>query len=106
MTQLPSPSTMSSEGCSGSEMARREKELRCFCRGEPLLATYGIDSRGKLFVHVKIYKQNRIYGEIVFEGGIAKLRCRNCLRWHRVIFQERSAELAEVQSTDAQLPIV
>lgn len=87
-------------------MKTREKELRCFCRGEPLLATYGIDSRGKLFVHVKIYKQNRIYGELVFEGGIVRLRCRNCLRWHRVIFKDEAAALAEVQVSDPQLPMV
>lgn len=83
-------------------MARREKELRCFCRGEPLLATYGIDSRGVLFVHVKIYKQNRIYGELVFEGGIVKLRCRNCLRWHRVIFKDTAAALSEDKAPESQ----
>jgi len=84
-------------------MARRkEKELRCFCRGEPLLATYGIDSKGKLFVHVKIYKQSRIYGELVFEEGIVKIRCRNCLRWHRIVFKPNSAALTEVQAPEAQ----
>jgi hypothetical protein len=82
-------------------MARREKELRCFCRGEPLLATYGIDSSGVLFVHVKIYKQQRIYGELVFEGGVVKLRCRNCLRWHRIIFKEKAAALREDQAPEA-----
>lgn len=81
-------------------MPRREKELRCFCRGEPLLATYGVDSRGKLFVHVKIYKQNRIYGEIIFEGGEVKIRCRNCLRWHRVIFHSKEAVLLEDEAPD------
>ena len=83
-------------------MSRREKELRCFCRGEPLLATYGIDSEGTLFVHVKIYKQNRIYGELIFEGGIVKIRCRNCLRWHRVIFKEEAAALKEDQAPESQ----
>lgn len=67
-----------------------------------MLATYGIDSKGKLFVHVKIYKQNRIYGELVFEGGVVKIRCRNCLRWHRVMFQERAAVLTEDQAPEAQ----
>lgn len=76
-------------------MKKSSKELRCFCRGEPLLATYGVDSRGKLYVHVKIYKQNRIYGELVFEDGTVKIRCRNCLRWHRVIFKTQSASLKE-----------
>lgn len=82
---------------------RREKELRCFCRGDPLLATYGVDSKGKLFVHVKIFKQNRIYGELVFEGGTVKIRCRNCLRWHRVIFNNQSVALSEDQAPEAQV---
>jgi hypothetical protein len=86
-------------------MPRREKELRCFCRGNPLLATYGVDSKGILFVHVKIYKQDRIYGELVFEGGIVKIRCRNCLRWHRVIFKEHAAALTEDQAPEAQADI-
>lgn len=81
-------------------MARREKELRCFCSTKPLLATYGIDEKNKLFLHVKIYKQRRIYGEMVYEGGVAKLRCRNCLRWHRVIFRDNSALLSETSSPD------
>lgn len=76
-------------------MRRREKELRCFCSTEPLLATYGIDSRGKLFVHVKIWKQKRIFGELVIEGGVVKLRCRVCLRWHRVVIRHDSAALSE-----------
>lgn len=79
-----------------------EKELRCFCRGEPLLATFGVDSKGELFVHVKIYKQNRIYGELVFEGGVVKIRCRNCLRWHRVIFRPNGVTLSEDEAPEAQ----
>ena len=46
-------------------MSRREvsKELRCFCARKPLLATYGIDTDGKLYIHVKIWKAQRIFGE-------------------------------------------
>lgn len=84
---------------------RREKELRCFCRNEPLLATYGVDSKGKLFVHVKIFKQNRIYGEFVCEEGTVKIRCRNCLRWHRVIFRPRAVSLSETEAPETQTHI-
>ena len=84
-------------------MRRRNKELRCFCRSEPLLANYGLDSKGKLFVHVKIYKQNRIYGELVFSGGTVKIRCRNCLRWHLIIFKEQSAVLTEGQAPEVEV---
>lgn len=74
---------------------RREKELRCFCSRTPLLATYGVDTVGKLYVHVKIWKARRIFGELVIEGGIVKLRCRECLRWHKVHIHDRSASLRE-----------
>lgn len=81
---------------------RREKELRCFCSREPLLATYGVDSKGKLFVHVKIYKARRIFGELVIEGGIVKIRCRDCLRWHVIrIYQDQ----AVLQETHEELPL-
>lgn len=79
---------------------RKEHELRCFCSTEPLLATYGVDSRGVLFVHVKIYKQGRIFGELVVESGLVKIRCRNCLRWHRVRIRRRQAWLSEDQAPE------
>ena len=82
-------------------MARREHELRCFCNGEPLLATYGVDGKGKLFVHVKIWKQRRIFGELVIEGGVVKMRCRNCLRWHTVNIVGRKAELSPSTEPDS-----
>lgn len=78
-------------------MPRREKELRCFCKQKPLLATYGQDSRGKLFVHIKVYKGSRIYHESVVMGGTVKIRCRNCLRWHQVNIVGHVAELTTTQ---------
>lgn len=73
----------------GTLRSRREgtkNELRCFCRGTPLLAMYGLDPDGQLYVHVKIYKQGRVYGETYHTGGVVKIRCRNCLRWNTVTF--------------------
>jgi hypothetical protein len=74
---------------------RREKELRCFCRSTPLLATYGIDKAGAPYVHLKVYKGDRIYGEMVVKGGEVKMKCRNCLRWHRVNITGRAVQLLE-----------
>lgn len=51
----------------------------------PLLATYGVNEEGELYVHVKVFKQDRIYGEILVVEGRVKLHCRECLRWHTVI---------------------
>jgi hypothetical protein len=75
---------------------RSKHDLRCFCRTEPLLAVYGIDEHGQLYVHVKIYKQSRVFGEVIVTGGVVRLRCRECLRWHKVrIIQPGSAVLEE-----------
>jgi hypothetical protein len=65
------------------------------------LATYGIDKRGVLFVHVKIWKAKRIFGELVAEGGVVKIRCRDCLRWHNVRIIDNHAKL---QETHEELP--
>lgn len=59
-------------------------ELRCFCARKPLLAVYGLDEKGHLYIHVKIYKQDRIFGEILITEGKVELHCRECLRWQRV----------------------
>lgn len=71
-----------------SDFRRTSNELRCFCSRSPLLATYGLDTKGKLYVHVKIYKQRRIYGEVLVTEGRVQLHCRECLRWHTVIIRE------------------
>jgi hypothetical protein len=66
-------------------MRKRSKyELRCVCRTQPLLAVYGVDEDGYLYVHIKIFKQGRIYGEVVASGGVVRLRCRECYHWQRV----------------------
>lgn len=75
--------------------ARRERELRCFCSRKPLLATYGLDRKGSLYVHVKIWKAKRIFGELVIEGGTVKIRCRECLRWHQIFINTNKATLRE-----------
>lgn len=69
-------------------------ELRCFCARSPLLAVYGRDTQtGHPFVHVKVWKGKRLYTEMVATGGIVRLRCRECLRWHKVNIVGASVEL-------------
>lgn len=70
-------------------------ELRCFCRRQPLLAVYGLDDRGRIYIHVKVYKNRRIFGEILITKGDAQIRCRECLRWYTVDISESSAKLVE-----------
>lgn len=59
-------------------------ELRCFCSKQPLLALYGYSLRRGLYVHIKVYKQKRIFGEIMVtgEGSRVDITCRECLRHH------------------------
>jgi len=67
---------------------RTKHELRCFCARKPLLAMYGLDKNNKLYVHIRIYKANRVFGEMVVTEGTCHLRCRECLRWQRVVIVE------------------
>lgn len=74
---------------------RTSNELRCFCHRRPLLAVYGID-KGQLYVHVRVHKQSRVFGEIFVTGGTVKIYCRECMRWHVVkIVQPDVASLEE-----------
>jgi hypothetical protein len=82
----------------GRQLARTrsKKDLRCFCKGEPLLAKYGVDRYGKLYVHVRVYKQREIYAEVLVTDGTVSILCRYCSRWHRVIIRQSGvATLAE-----------
>lgn len=67
---------------------RTRHELRCFCSRAPLLGVYGLDSDDKPFIHVKVYKQQRIFGEFIFKGGLVKMRCRECYRWYNIFIRE------------------
>lgn len=70
------------------------QDLRCFCRRQPILAKYGLGGDGKPFVHLKVHKQGRVYGEVVFTEGIVRIRCRECLRWYTVRIREPSSRVS------------
>lgn len=74
-----------------------QHDLRCFCKRRPLLALYGLDESGQTYIHIKVFKQGRVYGEAVYYGGRVKIRCRECFRWTIVVF--RSATEAVLQET-------
>lgn len=75
-------------------------DLRCFCSRKPLLAKYGTDAERKPYIHLKVYKQTRMFGEFIFHGGIVRIRCRECLRWHTVTFRAAG----EVRMQQEELP--
>ena len=73
------------------------RELRCFCSRAPLLAMYGVDFDGKLFIHIRVYKQRRVFAEMLCKGGEVAILCRECLRWHRITIRDSSPALEEVE---------
>lgn len=78
-------------------MNRSKFMLKCFCSRRPLLAMYGVDERGRLYVHIKVYKQRRVFAELIAREGQVEINCRECLRWHTVTFRKNeTAELKEI----------
>lgn len=65
-------------------MAKTRHELRCFCSRRPLLGVYGQDDKGEPYLHQKVHKQGRVFGESIFRSGTAEIRCRECYRWTRI----------------------
>jgi hypothetical protein len=41
---------------------------------------------GKIKYNVRVYKGNRLYGEVYIESGTAQVRCRECMRLHTIRF--------------------
>lgn len=60
---------------------KTKNHLRCFCSRKPLLATYGLDKRNRCYVHVKHYKQSKVYVDVVITSGVCHIYCRECGRW-------------------------
>ncbi len=65
-------------------------DIRClFCSTHPLLAKCGVDPQSrKPFVHVKVYKQRRVYAEYVFDSGRVTILCNACGRWYEINIRE------------------
>ena len=81
---------------------KSRNELRCFCRRRPLLAVYGLDALGSVYVHIKVYKNRRIYGEVlVMQGSKISIHCRECLRWYTLEVGTSSPKLVETPPPDS-----
>lgn len=90
-----------------NEVGGEKRELRCFCSRSPLLGVYGVDVDGLPYIHVKVYKQHRIFGEFIFKAGYVKLRCRECYRWYGVVIrvgvQPKLSELLRVAELENEV---
>lgn len=61
---------------------------------------YGVDEDGELFIHVKVYKQARIYAEVfVSANAKVKIKCRECLRFHTVKIVSGHPQLKEIEDS-------
>jgi hypothetical protein len=75
----------------------KPKEWRCpFCPRRPLLAMYGVDVDGRLYVHVKIERSGRTTTESVFKGGSVSIKCRDCYRWQDIVISGGRAVMEEI----------
>lgn len=60
-------------------------EIRCpLCERSPILATYGFDEKGRLFIHVKVWKAREVKADVYITGGEVTLKCYRCMRFHTV----------------------
>lgn len=75
--------------------------IRCYCSHSPLLAKWGLDSDGVVFLHIKVYKQKKLYTEVIAHAGAAlRVRCRECFRWTVInIRREPKAQFADLPET-------
>lgn len=53
---------------------------------------------GKPYVHIKSYKQNRVFAEVELTMGTMRFKCRECLRWHEVSIVRDKAEVKVIDS--------
>lgn len=92
---------------STTKPTRTSNELRCVCSRRPLLAHWGHDGEGTPYVHQKVYKQHRIYGESVATSGTIEIKCRECYRWTKIRLSVGGSFIAqptpEIPSTLASL---
>ena len=74
---------------------KTKNPLRCFCSRQPILAFYGLDENDERYIHIKVYKARRIYGEIIMTEGVIFIRCRECLRWYKLIIRQNKTPRLE-----------
>jgi hypothetical protein len=70
-------------------------DLRCTCRARPILAK-AHEFDGRWVLHIKVYKRQQIYAEIILESGsTARIRCRACCRWYTVRVRPQPTSVQE-----------
>lgn len=79
-------------------------EVRCTCRRTPLLAICGMDDRGFPFIQVKQVKAGQITTHVLVTEGVARVQCRECLRWMVLRIAKRAVS-AQQESLPSNLKV-
>ena len=83
---------------STASSSEQQLELRCFCSKQPLLAVCGRDAHGQPYVHVRAVRSGgansppKLQAEMIVTAGVASIRCRLCLRWHRIAIRRTDVD--------------
>ena len=78
------------------------QELRCTCSHKQLLAVVGTYNNGVPYLHVKAWKGSKLITEVILSGGLARILCRDCLRWYKIVFRTAKATL-EITSIPVEI---
>lgn len=74
--------------------------LRCTCNLKPMLAMWGKDENDNAYVHVRVYKQDRMYAEIYTIEPIM-LCCRACETWWYINIRNNKDKMKPVDKPGA-----
>lgn len=86
-------------------MSRPEKPITCpLCHNHPQLAGYGIDDRGRLFIHIMVYKANQKKADVYIHGGTVTLMCYKCNRYHTIRIRDSQVKLERSRAPDLERP--
>lgn len=88
-------------------MNQQDVQIRCICTARPILAIARVSSSGTRYVHIRIYKQRKVYGEIVIEEGLVRMKCRSCGHWYSLhVKRDSHKAIAEDLPLFVELPPV
>jgi hypothetical protein len=79
---------------------QKQLDIRCLCGRRPLLAIAGRDDDGEPYIHIKTWKGQRLYVEVVITSGDCRVRCRNCMRWWKLVIRRLDVDVRQQDLPD------
>lgn len=71
-------------------MTVQDVPIRCDCEKRVLLAIGRPNEDGQWYIHVRVHKSSRLMAEVVVDEGSMRVRCRSCLRWHKITIRHKN----------------